>query len=534
MKTIFTLIKLFTTMKESFILVALLFLFQQSIGQQKHAIEVSNNKFTPDELTIEVGDTVEWTNIEGYHNVNGTQETYPSNPESFGNSPGNGWTYSHVFSTAGTYDYQCNPHVGLGMIGKIMVNDGMMSDSTNYMLTMNFSAMTPHVGQNLWLAVIDKETGKEVARTMDTVSVSFDLNVSGLEMYHSYYVNFYADHNGNGMYDAPPADHAWQMELDSVMSDTALMFTHNTNFTDIMWMNKLIVQFMNMTPHVGQMLSMAVKAAGAEMELDRVTTLIDTSDFMIYVYGIENGMSYNIDFFADFNKNNMYDAPPTDHAWRIELNDVEGDTTVTFTHNTNFTDIMWMNKLTVKFMGMTPHVGQDLWLGVTEKDSGEEIASANVVVEEDFEIEILGIKDSMSYNVDFYADFNENGEYDVPPTDHAWRLELNDVMGDTTLVFTHNTNFTDIFLPTSTNSLSFTGSKMYPNPARDFVILEFDKSKSSPTEIALYDLSGKIQQKTITHNLNDINLNIQKLTRGIYFIEVKTNSDKKVFKLVKQ
>lgn len=92
-----------------------------SNGQVSHTVGVTNNVFTPSELTINAGDTVIWNNTEGSHNVNGTQETYPANPESFGNSVGTGWVYSYVFTIPGTYDYQCDPHVQYGMVGKITV-----------------------------------------------------------------------------------------------------------------------------------------------------------------------------------------------------------------------------------------------------------------------------------------------------------------------------------------------------------------------------------------------------------------------------
>jgi len=42
---------------------------------------------------------------------------------------------------------------------------------------------------------------------------------------------------------------------------------------------------------------------------------------------------------------------------------------------------------------------------------------------------------------------DENGRYDPPPTDHAWRLEISEVTEGTSLTFTHNTNFTDIDWP---------------------------------------------------------------------------------------
>ena len=35
----------------------------------------------------------------------------------------NNWWYTVVFNTAGTYDYQCDPHVNMGMVGQIIVQN---------------------------------------------------------------------------------------------------------------------------------------------------------------------------------------------------------------------------------------------------------------------------------------------------------------------------------------------------------------------------------------------------------------------------
>ena len=83
-------------------------------------------------------------------------------------------------------------------------------------LTVHFTGMTPHVGQDFHLAVIDTSNWMEVARVDTVASEDFMIMVPGLETGMSYYVDFWADFNGNGMYDAPPADHAWRMELDNV------------------------------------------------------------------------------------------------------------------------------------------------------------------------------------------------------------------------------------------------------------------------------------------------------------------------------
>lgn len=105
----------------SFLAMTGFFLSSGVIAQTSHAVAVTSNIFTPKNITINVGDTVVWICTDGRHNVNGTQSSYPNNPESFGNSTGRDWTYSYVFTQPGMHDYQCDPHVGLGMIGTVNV-----------------------------------------------------------------------------------------------------------------------------------------------------------------------------------------------------------------------------------------------------------------------------------------------------------------------------------------------------------------------------------------------------------------------------
>ena len=103
-----------------------------SAAQTNHTISTSGMSFSPSQLTIEIGDTVTFINTGGSHNINGTQETFPNNPESFGNSVGSGWTYKHVFSIAGEYDFQCNPHANGGMKGKVIVQSNTSVQSRDY------------------------------------------------------------------------------------------------------------------------------------------------------------------------------------------------------------------------------------------------------------------------------------------------------------------------------------------------------------------------------------------------------------------
>ncbi len=103
------------------------FLFVLTVALASYAqtmVAVSSNVFTPSDITIEVGETVQWDNTGGFHNVNGSQTTFPDNPEGFSNgaASSDAWTFSHTFNTAGVYNYQCDPHSSLGMTGTVTVN----------------------------------------------------------------------------------------------------------------------------------------------------------------------------------------------------------------------------------------------------------------------------------------------------------------------------------------------------------------------------------------------------------------------------
>ncbi len=334
MKTNFT----FSIARTLFFAFGTVFFTLSSVGQTTQTVAVTNYSFTPKEITITAGDKVIWNNNGGSHNVNGDKSTFASNPESFGNNLGTGWTYEFVFNTAGTYNYQCDPHASFGMVGKVIVNPKTVDPMK---LTVNFSAMTPHVGQTIWLAVIEQDTKKEIGRVKTKATVSFSIEVPGIETGKSYWVDFFADHNKNGVYNAPPADHAWRLPLNNVTGNSVINFVHNTTFTDIAWKTKLTVRYSAMTPHLGQKLTLYVRDFATGMDMDMVIVpQVATAAFDVSSWEIKPGKSYKIDFYADHNKNGVYNPPPIDHAWRIMLNNVVSDTIISFAHNTTFTDIL--------------------------------------------------------------------------------------------------------------------------------------------------------------------------------------------------
>ena len=125
MKTNFTL----NSFRSLFLTFGLAVLSLNLWAQTTVPVNVSNYSFSPKNLNITVGDKVVWTVTSGTHNVDGLKSVFPNNPESFGNSLGSSWTYSFTFNTPGTYDYQCDPHAGFGMVGKIVVSSNTTATS---------------------------------------------------------------------------------------------------------------------------------------------------------------------------------------------------------------------------------------------------------------------------------------------------------------------------------------------------------------------------------------------------------------------
>lgn len=82
-------------------------------------ITASGTAFSQPDLTIAAGTTVRWVNGDGMlHTVTPDGHTEWTSEE----LPSAGATFKHTFSTPGTYDYYCDPHLANGMTGTITVN----------------------------------------------------------------------------------------------------------------------------------------------------------------------------------------------------------------------------------------------------------------------------------------------------------------------------------------------------------------------------------------------------------------------------
>jgi plastocyanin len=116
-------------MKKISTLLIALFLVCNLSAQSSYTVNSGNFYYTPQILTINLGDTVHWLNDGGFHNVNFDINSISgasfNNPVSFASTPTNDVEmYSHVFTVAGSYDYDCSvgSHAANGMVGSIIVN----------------------------------------------------------------------------------------------------------------------------------------------------------------------------------------------------------------------------------------------------------------------------------------------------------------------------------------------------------------------------------------------------------------------------
>jgi plastocyanin len=98
------------------VLILLICLSPNAAAQTTHTITVGDNFFSPENLTIQVGDTVRWVNAAG-----GMQHNVTSNTGAFAaSSTAASFTFEVTFTQAGSFGYQCTLHPGQ-MSGTITV-----------------------------------------------------------------------------------------------------------------------------------------------------------------------------------------------------------------------------------------------------------------------------------------------------------------------------------------------------------------------------------------------------------------------------
>lgn len=80
-----------------------------------NAVTIQNLAFTPNDLSVKVGQTVTWTNMDSFtHTITSDTGVFNSG------NVANGATFSYTFTKAGTFPYHCSIHTS--MTGQITVS----------------------------------------------------------------------------------------------------------------------------------------------------------------------------------------------------------------------------------------------------------------------------------------------------------------------------------------------------------------------------------------------------------------------------
>ncbi len=110
-------------------------------AQTKHVVEASNFAFDPENITIAVGDTVEWVWVNGMHTTTSDAQSGPDVWDALLDASNT--SFSIVITTVGEHPYHCTPHITLGMVGTITATNpnAVNSDENNpnkFQLSQNY------------------------------------------------------------------------------------------------------------------------------------------------------------------------------------------------------------------------------------------------------------------------------------------------------------------------------------------------------------------------------------------------------------
>jgi hypothetical protein len=155
--------------------------------------------------------------------------------------------------------------------------------------------------------------------------------------------------------------------------------------------------------------------------------------------------------------------------------------------------------LYINFINFTVHMGDLFQVRVEVSSTGEQVAFGELasIPGASFEFSFPHALDrGESYDIEFWTDYNQNGIYDPPPTDHAWRTTLNEISDNQLATLTHSTNWVDIGSPVSIADdfqapLTHALFANYPNPFNPTTTLSFSLDQAQEVELNVYDVQGK-------------------------------------------
>jgi plastocyanin len=187
--------RLITLMTISFFIFNTEFTWSQSL----HIVEATNFEFNPADISIAVGDTVEWQWITGIHTTTSDSTT----GQNVWDAPldASNQTFRFVITSPGVHNYHCTPHLALGMVGTITATVSSVNNENQLPKKFNLGQNYPNpfnpstvinyqlpVSGNVTLKVYDI-LGKEVATLVDEYhpAGNYDVEFNAAELTNGIY-----------------------------------------------------------------------------------------------------------------------------------------------------------------------------------------------------------------------------------------------------------------------------------------------------------------------------------------------------------
>lgn len=216
-------------------------------------VEMRNNFFSPNSVTINVGDTVTWVQRGSNH------DTVSNNGLWSSGILGSGQSFSHTFNAAGSFGYFCTPHRSQGMTGTV---------------TVQGAANTPPT------VTLTAPTGGATFVSTDTITFSADASDNGSVTK----VDFFAGSTLIGT--ATTAPYSVTGTLSARVHSITARATDNQGATTTSGAVSITVTTPNQPPTV----NLTAPANGATFQTtDTITFSADASD---------NGTISKVEFFA--------------------------------------------------------------------------------------------------------------------------------------------------------------------------------------------------------------------------------------------
>ncbi|MBV6657430.1 MAG: pseudoazurin [Devosiaceae bacterium] len=106
------------------------------------------NVFEPRILVVQPGDTVSFVSVNPSHNSASTEGMIPEGAEPWSSQISQG--IDVTLTVPGYYGYQCTPHLGLGMVGLVLVEGEGQADNLEAARSVRQRGMASRVWDEIW------------------------------------------------------------------------------------------------------------------------------------------------------------------------------------------------------------------------------------------------------------------------------------------------------------------------------------------------------------------------------------------------